>query len=60
VKRFWVMGPVMVDRTIAKWGVVDGWDLPGQRPASKPTGYQEYWFTQGAAQAHADELNSTN
>ena len=54
--RFWVLGPVNFAGE-ERWGVVDGNDLPGQRPATKPTDYREFWPTEAEANAHAAHLN---
>ena len=57
--RFWVLGPVDMDgdRKRMMWGVVDGQDLPGRLPATKPPGYQEFWPTEAEANTHRDQLN---
>jgi hypothetical protein len=57
--RFWVLGPVTDDDWPCEmWGVVDGLDLPGQRSARKPPGFQEFWPSEEEANAHRDALNA--
>lgn len=58
--RFWVLGPVDMDgdRRRMMWGVVDPRDFPGQQPARKPRGYQEFWPTEREAQVHADQMSA--
>lgn len=58
--RFWVMGPVETSPGAFSWGVVDGRDLPGQRPSRKPSGYREFWPTETEAERHAADLNKEN
>lgn len=56
MSRFWVLGPVEMDGK-SYWGVVDGEDLPGRRPARKPPGYQEFWPSLAEAEEHRDLMN---
>lgn len=54
--RFWVGGPCE-ESGQEVWLVIDGRDLSGMRPASKPATHQAKWPTEEAANEHAAQLN---
>ena len=56
MERFWVGGPCIEDGADV-WLIIDGRDMPGMRPASKPFGFQEKWPSEASATLYAMDLN---